>query len=105
AGRTGRLPHPFGKSVLIAHGRELAKVTHGMMGEMGIRDWTPLGWGSPSLRDVASLSSQQRTEQSWVGNLHSEEEKKRRSSEAGARLDAALGAVRRLRRKPREVQM
>lgn len=27
---------------LVLLGRELAKVTHGMMGEMGIRDWTPL---------------------------------------------------------------
>eukprot|EP00419_Tripos_fusus_P012932 CAMPEP_0172660822 /NCGR_PEP_ID=MMETSP1074-20121228/4277_1 /TAXON_ID=2916 /ORGANISM="Ceratium fusus, Strain PA161109" /LENGTH=644 /DNA_ID=CAMNT_0013476471 /DNA_START=73 /DNA_END=2007 /DNA_ORIENTATION=+ len=48
AGRTGRLPHPFGQSVLVANGRELTKVLRKFDSVTGIVDWTHLGTGSPS---------------------------------------------------------
>lgn len=101
AGRTGRLPHPYGKAVLVAHGREIAKVTHGFMKEIGISKYKSLGWGSPNLEDVASLADpSRRTSHSWVDDLQSDEVKSRQRQEAGQRLDAALGApVRRLRKR------
>lgn len=49
AGRTGRLPHPYGKAVLVAHGREMTKVTHGFFDEIGVARCEQLGRGSPSL--------------------------------------------------------
>lgn len=99
AGRTGRLPHPYGKAVIVAHGREVAKVTNGFMDEIGIK-CEPLGWGSPRLEDVADLvDPTRRSSHTWLDDLQSEEEKQQQRSEAGSRLDAALGPpVRRLRR-------
>ncbi|CAE8736036.1 unnamed protein product [Polarella glacialis] len=62
AGRTGRLPHPYGSAVLVAHGREIAKVTNGFSGQTGIREWTVLGRGSPppSVLPVELRGGQQR---------------------------------------------
>eukprot|EP00434_Breviolum_minutum_P008884 symbB.v1.2.007832.t1/scaffold463.1/size291460/13 len=100
AGRTGRLPHPFGKAVLVAHGREVAKVTNGFMKEIGIEKCESLGWGSPDLEDVASLADPNKRTSGWVDQLQSDEVKTRQRREAADRLDTALGPpIRRLRRR------
>ncbi|CAE7461171.1 unnamed protein product [Symbiodinium microadriaticum] len=101
AGRTGRLPHPRGRAVLVAHGRELMKVTKGFLTETGVQKWETLGWGSPSLSDMASMADpDSRNVKTWVDDLYSGEEKKKHRSEAAARLDAALGGpVRHLRKR------
>eukprot|EP00439_Symbiodinium_sp_Y106_P062493 s1809_g9.t1 len=100
AGRTGRLPHPRGRAVLVAHGRELMKVTKGFLTETGVQKWETLGWGSPSLSDMASMADpDSRNVKTWVDDLYSGEEKQKHRSEAAARLDAALGGpVRHLRK-------
>lgn len=59
AGRTGRLPHPYGSAVLVARGMEISKVFKGFRHEAGIKWWTNLGDGSPDLEELAGMQQNQ----------------------------------------------
>jgi len=67
AGRTGRLPYPYGASVLVARPREAAKVMNGFRGDTLVGDWKELGKGSPGYaggaqgRDAAEAAVGQAT--------------------------------------------
>jgi len=98
AGRTGRLPHPVGSSVLLGRIEELDKVVNNFAPVTGIRSWEKLGSGCAQLQDIARLP------QDWtaVPGISSQREEKMRRSFEARRLDAAMGMpVRRLgRRRP-----
>jgi len=93
AGRTGRLPHPFGRAVLVAHGLQIAKVTRGFSGQTTIRQWRELGRGSPSV--ATSLARKKRKQKKQVkreaARMAAGEGPPKRRSSAAIALDAALG--------------
>jgi len=86
AGRTGRLPHPFGHAVLVANSLQIAKVTRGFSGQTTISRWGELGRGSPS---IAVSQSQKREMQRDLPEAERGAAPKR--SKAASALDAALG--------------
>jgi len=90
AGRTGRLPHPFGQSVLVAHGRELTKVLQEFGATTGIKKWTHLGTGSPSRDGQEVMMRMNRQRQ--TGSLHKASDVPISGirTTAGATLDNAL---------------
>lgn len=53
AGRTGRLPYPYGVSVLVARPREAAKVMNGFRGDTLVGSWRELGSGCPGYAEEA----------------------------------------------------
>lgn len=53
AGRTGRLPYPYGVSVLVARPREAAKVMNGFRRDTLVGKWEKLGSGCPGHAEEA----------------------------------------------------
>jgi len=91
AGRTGRLPHPYGQSVLLARGRELTKVIHRFKQTtgIGVKQWTHLGTGTPS-RDEQDFIMGERKARSQSKEASVELASGGVRTTAGAQLDAAL---------------
>eukprot|EP00930_Biecheleria_cincta_P005352 TRINITY_DN106279_c0_g1_i1.p1 TRINITY_DN106279_c0_g1~~TRINITY_DN106279_c0_g1_i1.p1 ORF type:complete len:665 (-),score=105.90 TRINITY_DN106279_c0_g1_i1:71-2035(-) len=101
AGRTGRLPHPYGSAVLVAHGREISKVSKGFRDTTGIRRWTNLGYGSPDLEELAGM---QQSQPAWLRKNRRELDgafprQDRETRSPGEALDLGLGRPVRLLRK------
>eukprot|EP00929_Paragymnodinium_shiwhaense_P050691 TRINITY_DN25533_c0_g1_i1.p1 TRINITY_DN25533_c0_g1~~TRINITY_DN25533_c0_g1_i1.p1 ORF type:complete len:666 (-),score=124.29 TRINITY_DN25533_c0_g1_i1:65-2062(-) len=91
AGRTGRLPHPYGRSILVAHGRELQKVTRGFEGQTLIRNWLELNPRDRPRLDHAGGIPGLPPRHDEADDMGGGGGKKRRRSAAADALDAALG--------------